>query len=269
MLTFEFMRRAFIVGGILAIIIPLIGSNVVFKRLSMIGDALSHVSLSGVTIGLLFGFNPVLTAIVSCIIAAIVIEVMRHHFKQYSELSIAIVMSFGIGLAGFLLKYVNNATNFDSFLFGSIVTISDFELNLIVLLGISVIVVVLMFYRDFFFVAFDEQSAHLAGIKVRLMNYIFAILIAITISVASRTVGALVVSSMMVIPTSCAVLISKSYRQTLFNAVIFALIFIWTGITLSYYYDFKPGGTIVLLAVLTLGLIIIVKQLKKRLQKIH
>lgn len=254
MLSYEFMRKAFIVGGLLALIIPLIGANMVFKRLSLLGDALSHVSLSGVTIGLIIGINPVLSAILTTIVAAIVIEIMRVKLKRYQELSLAIILSFGVGLAGFLLKYVSSGANFESFLFGSIVTISNFELWLIVALSSIILLVVFWFYRAFFFVAFDELAADLSGINVKLVNYAFTILIAITVALASRTVGVLVVSSLMVLPVATAGQLAKSYRHNLIMAMFFGLLSVWSGIILAYYFDFKPGGTIVLLGV---GLLII------------
>ena len=136
---YAFMRRAFIVGIILAIIIPCIGVTVVLKRLSMMGDALSHSSLAGVTIGLLLGINPVLGAMISCIVAAFGIEIIRKKIPQHAEIAIAIIMSTGIGIAGVLSGFVKNTANFNSFLFGSIVAISDFELYLVIGIGLVVL----------------------------------------------------------------------------------------------------------------------------------
>jgi hypothetical protein len=116
---YDFMRRRFIVGILLAVIIPCIGVIVVFKRLSLIGDALSHTSLAGVAIGLLLGINPVLGAIAACLLAAFGIEAIRKRIPRYSELSIAIVLSVGVGLAGVLSGFVKNTANFNSFLFGA------------------------------------------------------------------------------------------------------------------------------------------------------
>ncbi len=125
---YDFMRKAFIVGILLAVIVPCIGIIVVLRRLSMTGDALSHTSLAGVAIGLILGVNPVLGASVACIIAAFGIEYIRKRFPKYSEISIAVVMSAGVGLAGVLSGFVHNTANFNNFLFGSIVDNSNFKL---------------------------------------------------------------------------------------------------------------------------------------------
>ena len=116
-LEYDFMRRAFIVGILLAIIIPCIGIVVVLKRLSMISDALSHSSLAGVAAGLILGINPIVGAVITCVVSALSIEVIRKKIPRYSEMSIAIVMSAGIGLAGVLSGFVKSAANFNSFLF--------------------------------------------------------------------------------------------------------------------------------------------------------
>lgn len=261
---YEFMRRAFLVGILLAIIIPCIGIIVVLKRLSMVGDALSHTSLAGVAVGLIFGFNPILGAVAACTLAALSLEEIRKKFPKYSEISIAVIMSAGIGLAGVLSGFVQNAQSFNGFLFGSIVAISDFELNLVIVISLIVLLSFILLYKELFYISFNEQSAWLAGVPVRLVNFIFTILTAITVSVAARTVGALIVSSMMVVPVACAMQVAKSYRKTVLWSIGFALLFTISGLFISYYAGLKPGGTIVLCGVLILVLILLFKNTVRR-----
>lgn len=256
---YDFMRKAFIVGILLAIIIPCIGLIVVLRRLSMTGDALSHMSLAGVAVGLIIGINPVLGASIACIIAAFGIEFIRKRFKKYSELAIAIIMSSGVGLAGVLSGFVGNSANFNSFLFGSIVAITNFELAMVVIISAVVISVFLLLYKELMYMAFDETSAKMAGVPVKRINIIFTILTALTVSIASRTVGALIISSLMVIPTACGMQYGKSYKQTLIYSIIFALAFTVIGLTVSYYQGLKPGGTIVLTGVIFLIITLAVK----------
>lgn len=260
-LDYAFMRRAFLVGILLAIIVPCIGIIVVLKRLSMIGDALSHSALAGVSAGLIMGINPIVGAIAVSILAALSIEAIRRRIPKYAEMATAIVMSAGIGLAGVLSGYVPNASNFNSFLFGSIVTISDFELQLVVITSIIVLLVFVLLFRELFYIALDERSARLAGIQVSVINFIFTILTAVTVSVAARTVGALVVSSLMVVPVATAMQVAKSYKQTVICSVGFAVIYTISGLTLSFYQGLKPGGTIVLIGVAVLIVILIIKKL--------
>ncbi|MEA5059273.1 MAG: metal ABC transporter permease [Candidatus Pelethousia sp.] len=259
-LAYDFMRRAFIVGILLAVIVPCIGIIVVLKRLSMLGDALSHTSLAGVAAGLILGINPILGAVTACVAAALSIEAIRKRIPKFSEMSIAIIMSAGIGLAGVLSGFVKSAANFNSFLFGSIVAIDDFEMLLVACISFAVMLAFMLLYKELFYIAFDERGARLAGIPVRTVNFIFTILTAATVSVAARTVGALIVSSLMVIPVACAMQFGRSYKQTVLYSVCFAMLFTVLGLFLSYYGGLRPGGTIVLIGVVCLLLIFLYKK---------
>lgn len=259
--NYAFMQKAFLVGILLATVIPCIGVVIVLKRLSMIGDALSHTSLAGVAAGLIMGINPVAGAAAACIIAAFGIEAIRRKLPRYSEMSIAIMMSAGIGLAGVLSGFVKNSANFNSFLFGSIVAISDVEMYLVIGISLTVFLLFLLLYKELFYIALDERSARLAGVPVKRVNFIFTILTAVTVSIAARTVGALIVSSMMVIPVACAMQFGRNYRQTVVYAVCFDVIFMIAGLFAAYYLGLKPGGTIVLVGVIFLLLIFVGKRL--------
>ena len=246
---FDFMRRAFLVGIILAIIIPCIGVIIVLKRLSMIGDAISHTSLAGITFGLVFNINPILASVIFCIIAALSIEYIRKKISKYGEMSIAIIMSLSVSVAGLLSGFVSNNANFNSFLFGSIVAISDFELKLIIIIGLISILIFILLYKEIFYITFNEKLARLSG--VRRINFIFTILTAITISISARTVGALIVSSMIVLPVAFSLQIAGSYKQTIIFSVIFNLLWTIVGIFFSYYFGLKPGATIVLISLIS------------------
>ena len=264
---YAFMQKAFITGILLALIIPCIGVVIVLKRLSMIGDALSHTSLAGVAGGLLLNINPVLGATVACIGAAFAIEAIRKKLPRYAEMSIAIIMSAGVGLAGVLSGFVKSATSFNSFLFGSIVAISDAEMWTVG--GVSVVILIsfILFYRELFYISLDERSARLAGVPVGFVNSLFTILTAITVSIAARTVGALIVSSIMVVPVACAMQVAKSYRQTVIYSIIFAESFTILGLFIAFYVGLKPGGTIVLIGVIVLVILMIAKPIYLHLVK--
>ena len=265
--AYGFMQRAFAVGIILAVIIPCIGIVIVLRRQSMIGDALSHTSLAGVAVGLIFGFNPVLGAVAACIVAALAIEAIRKKMPGHAELSIAVIMSAGISLAGVLSGLVKNSASFNSFLFGSIVAISDFELGLVLVTGILILLAFVLMYKELFLISMDEQAARLAGVPVRAVNFVFTLMTAVTVSIAARTVGALIVSSLMVIPVICAMQVGRSYRRTVVWSVTFAVIFTLIGLFVSYYAGLKPGATIVLTGILGLLVLLTLKNIRNRNQQ--
>ena len=256
-----FMQRAFVVGILLAAVVPCVGMVVVCKRLSMIGDALSHTSLAGVAAGLLLGVNPVAGAAAACVAASFGIEAIRRKLPRYSEMSISIIMSAGIGLAGVLSGFVKNSANFNSFLFGSIVAISDAEMISVIVVSVVVLVLFLLLYKELFYISLDERSARLVGVPVGVVNFIFTIMIAVTVSVAARTVGALMVSSMMVVPVACAMQLGKNFKQTVWYAVGLNVLFMIIGLFAAFYLGLKPGGTIVLVGVAALLIIFIGKRI--------
>ena len=250
---YDFMQRAFLVAVIIAVIAPCIGISIVLKRLSAIGDATSHSALAGIAFGLMFGINPILGAVLFSVFSVLGIEALRKAFGKYSEIATVVVMSAGIGLTAVLSGFITNgSTNMNSFLFGSIVAISDFELYLTIGLGIAVIVVSFLLYNDLLFVTFDEESAKLSGVPVGKINLVLMLLTAVTVSVASRIVGALMISSLLVIPVATAMMVSKSYKQTMWMSILFAQVFTVVGLFISYYMDLRPGGTIVLIGVICL-----------------
>ncbi len=247
-----FMQRAVMVAVLISIITPMIGNVIVLKRLSTIGDALSHAGLAGVAIGLCFGADPVISAVIMSIAAALIIEFIRRKFEGYAEMATAVTLSFAVGMTAVFSGFVKDAASFNSFLFGSIVAISQTELYVTVILCLVVLAAGILLYRALFFITFDEQGAKAAGIPVGAVNTVFTLMTAVVVAVASRTVGALLISSLMIIPVACSMIVSKSYLGNLIMSVVFALIFTITGLIITALYDVRPGGTIVLTGIAVL-----------------
>lgn len=269
MLTHAFMQRAFIVGIMLSIIIPMIGVVMVNRKTSMIGDALSHTALAGVGFGLILGLNPIYGSLVICILAAFAIEFIRKKFPQYGDMATAIIMSTGLGLAAILSDFAPGGSSFESYLFGSISTVSQADVYMISLVFISVMILSLFFYQGLLFISIDPFMSKLAGVKVVLINSIFTFLAAITVATSTKIVGALMVSSLIVLPVTSSLIVSRSYKMTYIFSVIFGIIFVSCGIIISYYFGLKPGGAIVLIAVVGLIIISILKYLILKIIRIR
>ena len=173
-------------------------------------------------------------------------------------------MSAGIGLTAIISGFITDGSeNLNSFLFGSIVAISNFELFMTIILAVLVLIITMLLYKEIFYITFDEPAAKLAGVPVKSINLIIMILTAVTVSVASRVVGALMISSLLVIPVAAAMLVAKSYKSTLIISIVFAEAFTLLGLTASFYLNLRPGGTIVLLGVVTLMVLMFVKGNKR------
>ena len=267
MLHYEFMRIALVVAILLGITLPLIGSGVVYKRLSSSGDALAHTSLAGIAIGLASGLNPLLISIICCIVAFLIIEVLRKKFAKFSEIGVVVVLSAAIGVAGVLTRYTKQG-NFESYLFGSILLISNWELYVVIGLTVLVLVLSILFYGPFMATLYNENEAKVKGTKVGLINFIHSLLLAITVAIGARVVGSLVVSSMIVLPTAIALQFKKGYKWTLIMATIVGVLTMVSGLIISYYAEWMPGATIVLVAVALLILIFLIKGLIALFKKI-
>ena len=263
MFSHAFMARAFAAGIILGIAIPLVGVVVVLKRLSMVGDALSHASLAGVAAGLIGGINPIAGATAACMVSALAVEGIRRRLKGHADLAIATIMAAGVGIAGILSGFVPNSSTFSSFLFGSIVTVDTGELTTVVVLGAVVSLLCALFNRELFWISLDEGAARLAGVRTTAFNFAFILITAITVSIASRTVGTLIVSSMMTVPVACALVVARSWKQTAAVSCAVGVISSAAGLIASYAFGFKPGGATVLVEIALLALLVAEKSLAK------
>lgn len=267
MLEYVFMQRALIAGIVLGVALPLVGLIVVTRRLSMIGDALSHASLAGVAAGLIAGVNPVAGATVASLAAAGFIEAIRRRFSQRADLAIAIVTAAGVGLAGVLSGFVPNGASFSSFLFGSIVTVSAGETAWVVAVGAAVVAGSLLLRRQLFLLACDERAARLFGVRVKLLSSAFTLATALVVSIAARTVGSLVVSAAMVVPVAAALQVARSWRGLAAWSCAIGAASSVIGLAASFYLGTKPGGSIVLVALAFLGACICLGRVSARLSR--
>jgi len=245
---YSFVIRAFEAGIIVAIIAPLIGIFLVLKRYSLIADTFSHVSLAGIAVGLFFGINPILTALVFTVLASFGIEKLRTSKKIYGESALAIFLSGALAVAVVVISIGRGFnTNLYNYLFGSIVTVTAFDIYIIAVLAILVIAVLLKFYKEIVYISFDEDSAKVSGIPVKMINGILIFLAAITVSLAIPIVGVLLISALIVIPVVSALQLKKSFLKTLIYAELISIFSVISGIFASFYLNLSTGGTIVLI----------------------
>lgn len=264
MLQFDFIQRAFLAGGAISLITPILGLLLILRQQSLLSDTLSHISLAGVAFGLLLRVNPSITTLILVTIASVLIEYLRRYYKDFSDVSIAIMMSSGMALGLILASFSSNAQNFriDQFLFGSILLISPQEVKLIYALAAIVVGSYIIFRRPLYVLSFDEDTAHTIGLPVGWMSIIFSVVTGIAISLMMPIVGALLVSALIIIPSATAIKVSRSFTQTIVIAFIINLIGIGIGITASYYLNTPPGASITMTFVVAFILVSIFHQLR-------
>ncbi len=274
LLSYEFMRRAFLAAIFIAGIAPMLGVFLVIRRQSLMADTLSHVSLAGVALGFFLNLNPSLTTLLIVVIAAIILEYLRTLYRSYSEISIAILMSGGLALALVLMNLSggNSATSIQSYLFGSIVTITQEQVWILGFLFLVVFALFFLFKRPMYILTFDEDTAHVDGLPVRVMSMLFNVLTGVAIAMMIPIAGALLISAIMVLPAAISMRLGKSFNAVILISVVIGMIGMMSGLTSSFYLDTPPGATITLVFIalfLVINLIkriVILVQRKRRLK---
>jgi zinc transport system permease protein len=249
MLELEFMRLAFGAGAVVGLVAPVVGFFLVQRQMSLIGDGIGHVAFAGVAAGYLLGISPVWTALAAAIVGAIVIEWLRAYRKTAGDQALALVFYTGIA-GGVVLISAAGALNANLFtyLFGSILTVTRRDLLTIALLGLAALVLVAVLLRPLLAVSIDEEGARVAGLPVPLLNGVVSLLAALTIGISMRIVGILLIAALMVLPVVAAQRVAWSLRSTMALSIAIGLGSVLAGLSVSYYANLPPGGTIVLTA---------------------
>ena len=214
--SYGFIQRALFSGLIIAITCSIIGIFLVLKRQSLFGDAISHMAFGGIAIGTFLNFYPIWTAMGFSIVTALAIAKMRQSTKLPSDSMVAVMLSLGLGI-GVTLVSLSDGFSVDifSFLFGSILLVSPEDIYSILIVAVIVVSIIIVYYKKFIYITFDEDQAKISGIEVEKLNYLFTILVAITIIVSMKLVGILLISSLIVIPNITALLFNRGFKKTL------------------------------------------------------
>jgi len=244
---YEFMQRAFIAGMLIAVLASISGTFIVLKRYSMLSETLAHSALVGVAVGLVAGFNPLWMAVAVAIASAWIIEYLRSTFSLYSDSILAILLSGSLAVAVIIVSLGGAFNNsLFSYLFGSILSVSNEDVYTIVIFGSVSLALLLAFSKELYFIAYDEEVAKVSGIKVKLLNFLLVTVTAIIIALSIRVVGSLLIGALMVIPTVSALQYRVGFLQTVLISLVFALFSVSAGMILSFYFSLPSGATIVL-----------------------
>ncbi|MFP3918988.1 metal ABC transporter permease [Lysinibacillus telephonicus] len=268
-LNYEFLQNAFYSGLIIGVIAPVLGVFIVVRRMSLIADALSHVTLAGIagslylsqSISSLALLNPIYLGIAASVSGSILIERLRSLYKHYEELAIPIIMSGGIGLSAIFISLASGFnTDMMSYLFGSVSAVSRHDLWIVIFIAIVVFVFLFTFFKEMFVLSFDEEYAKASGLPAKWIHLLFMIVVALVIAASMRIVGILLVSSLITLPVAASMRIAKGFKQTIFYSILFGEAAVIIGLVSAFYLNLAPGGTIVVTSIIILFLVIIGKK---------
>lgn len=269
LIQYEFLQNAAITGVLIGLVAPLLGVFIVVRRLSLIADALSHITLTGIAASLLLekkvtginDWNPIYMGMVFSVGGAILIERLRKVYKHYEELAIPIILSGGIGLGVILISLADGFnTDLFSYLFGSVTAVDRSSMWTVLMITVVVVAIVILFYKELFVLSFDEEHASTTGVNARWIHLLFIVMVALVIASSMQVVGILLVSALMTLPVASALRISKSFKQTIGLSIAFGETSVLLGLFSSYHLSVPPGGTIVMTAIIILVMTIAYKR---------
>lgn len=267
--TYSFLRYAFVAALVIGFTAPLIGSFVVVRRMSLIADALSHVTLAGISFSLFLGqyialfadLNPLYMGTIVSVLAALGLNWLRAKYVHFQELSIPIMMSAGMGLSAIFISLSRGfSVDLSTLLFGSISAVNQSDIILIISVAVVTLLVIVVLYKQLLFLSFDEEQARVSGLPSTMLHIIFMFIVALVIAVSMRIVGTLLVSSLITLPVAAALRFTSSFKQTIFWAIVFGELATVGGLVLAYDLDVAPGGVIVLFAVFILAAVMLLEK---------
>ncbi|MEE9236772.1 MAG: metal ABC transporter permease [Thermoplasmata archaeon] len=251
-LLFGFMQRALVAGVLVAVAAAVMGTFIILRGMSLLGDSLAHASFGGVALGIFFSVSPFYFALLSAVVGGVIIHILEHRGIVRGDAALGIVLSGGLGL-GIIIASAAGGFNINllSFLFGSILTVTWQDVLLFAILVAVLMVVVVGLYKEYLYLTFDEETAEASGLPAHGLNILFAVLTAVAVVASIKIVGVLLVSALLVVPSAASQHIARSFRQSLGLAVVFALVSTVGGVFLAFLFDWPPGGAI---AVVSLSL---------------
>ncbi len=267
-LAYDFMQRALLAALLAGGAAPLVGVFLVQRRLSLIGDGIGHVAFAGVAVGVLTGQSPVWAALVFAAGAAVAIEVVRARGRTSGDVALAIMFYGGIALGVVVMARAGNAgTSMNGYLFGAITTTTRSDIVVFAVLAVAVVVVTWVLRPRLFAVANDPEYAKAVGLPVLALNITLAVLTAVTVVVAMRVVGLLLISALMIVPNAGAQLVARSFRSASMLAVLIGVVCAAGGVIGSFYLQTPSGGTIVLATVAVFALLAMAASIRHTLAR--
>ncbi len=270
-LAYDFMVRALVAALLVGLSAPAVGVFLVQRRLSLIGDGMGHVALTGVAVGLVTGTAPVWTALAAATLAAVLIELVRARGRSGGDVVLAVMFYGGIAGGVVLVSTAEGGSlaSLNAYLFGAITTTTSTDLLVFGVLTAVVLGTCLVLATRLFAISDDEEYARASGLPVTALNLLLAVLTAVTVVVAMRVVGLLLISALMILPAAVAQQLARSFRATVVTAMSVGVVVSLLGVLTSFWSNTPSGGTIVLYAIAAFGLAAVAGWLRRRVRAAH
>ncbi len=275
MLSSPLMVRGLIAALLVGVTAPIVGTYLVQRRLALLGDGIGHVALTGVAMGWLASTWAEASdhdawaipgAVVASVLGALMIELVRSRGRTSADVALALLFYGGIATGVLLMGIAGgSANNLTAYLFGSIATVSSADLVYITILAAVILAVGIGLRPALFSLCHDEDFARACGLPVQFLNIVIAVVAALTVSVAMRVVGVLLVSAVMIVPVAVSQLVCRSFTGTMHSAMVISAVVCLSGLIITYMYPYSPGAVIVVLTIVLYAIVSVVRPLTSRL----
>ncbi len=263
-LTYPFMQRAFIAGIIIAVLLGWLGVYAIARKMSFVGDGVAHASLAAVALAILLGWSPLPVALVASVFIATGIHLLGKTKNVSQDTAIGVIFVTGMALGIILLQfYEGYVPELVSYLFGNLLAIRTVDIYVMGVVGVLIFMTLLLLRRQFIFLTLDPEGAAMSGIKRSPLELLLTILIAVTVVLSIKVVGIVLVSGLLILPSTVGKMLSRSFVQFEWYSVIASIFFVILGLILSYYFDLPSGATIVMVGVATLLVVGLMNAIKK------
>lgn len=264
-LGLDFMQRALMAVVAISLFAPILGLFLILRRQSLMSDTLSHVSLAGVAFGLALGVSTTWTTLLVVTVAAVILEYLRTVYKHYVEISTAILMSMGLALSLIVMSKVRTVSGIglEQYLFGSLITISQEQIYFLFGMAVVVLGLTVVCLKPMYLLTFDEDTAFVDGLPVRAMSLAFNVLTGVAIALMIPAAGALLVSTIMVLPASIAIRLGKSFKAVIGLGIVIGFVGMVSGIFISYWADTPASATITMIFIMIFLLVNLFSRLKR------
>lgn len=248
-LQYEFMQNALMAGFLAAIACGIVGVYVVVKKVVSVSGGIAHASFGGIGLGYLLGINPVLGAMFFTVASALGIGLVTRRTRLPEDTAIGILWAMGMALGIIFVGLAPGyAPDLFSYLFGNILTVPAFDLILMLILDAVIIILVVLLYKEFLFLSFDEEFSTVSGMPTEQLYLLLLCLVALTVVVLIRVVGIILVIALLTIPAALARQFTYSLKKMMLLAILAGVIFTFGGLWLSYVLDLASGATIILVS---------------------
>ena len=260
---YEFMIRSLITATASGIMLSILGPFAINRNMGFMADAMAHATLPIIAVGVFLGFSISELGVPASILIAFFLGYIIKNSNVGEDTAIGIIFSSFFALGFILISILNVTINLEDLLFGQILAVSSFDVFIVTAMCISVVSLIIIFFKQLLFYSFDPIGAEVKGLNTNFLNYLFLVILSVAIVASLQTVGIILVLSMLLIPAAASKQITKTFVSSIYVSILFGVFSSVSGLYLSYFFNLPSGPTMSMVATFLFVVCFFVSKLKK------